>query len=190
MPRQTAFSGGAPRARREPRAGAVDVRAARREGECVELELGHRQDGAARIRFCERLLDPFREAVRLHRELFDARCESLRGRLVRAVDREDDLEDALRRLDEPLHPRERGVVAGDREDPARRPASPALGGGLAPLGDERIRIVGEPLLRAREPRAAAQRDAVRDRLGRTARREPLLRELRNHQIVSIDWPSR
>ncbi len=106
----------------------------------------------------------------------DARGEPLRGRLVRAVDREHDLEDALRRLDEPLHPRERGVVARDREDAARCPASPALGRGLAPLGDELVGIVRQPLLRAREPRAAAQRDAVRDRLRRGARREPLLGE--------------
>ena len=103
-----------------------------------------------RVLFGERLLDPLGEPLRLDRERLDARGEPLRGRRVDAVEREDDREHALRRLDQPLHARERGVGPDDREQACRREAAPALGGLLDPLRGERVRIVGEPFLPARE----------------------------------------
>ena len=133
--------------------------------------------GAARIRIGQRLLDPLREALGLDRQWVHALGEPLRGWLVDTVEREDDREHALRRVDHPLHARERAVGPHDGQQAFGRPTAPPLGGLLDPLCDELVWIVGESLLPVREQATRSQRDAVGDRLRRATAREQLLREL-------------
>jgi hypothetical protein len=160
----------------EPQPRAVDIRTARSQLHRLELKLGHREERPPRLWLRERLLDSLREPLGLDDQTRDVRGETLGRRLALPVEGEDDREDPLRGLDEPLGTGERRVGARDGEEPARREASPALRRLLDPRDRELVRIDSQPLLPARMQAARPECDSVEERLVRAGLVELLLGE--------------